>query len=106
MKFAEQLDAVITKKSREDRFSGIVLIKRDQNDLFRAAYGYANRSWKVANQVDTRFRIASVSKLFTAVAILQLIEANKLSLDTSVVDCLRLENTTIPKEALTSSTNL
>jgi CubicO group peptidase (beta-lactamase class C family) len=40
-----------------------------------------------------------VSKLFTAVAILQLIEANKLSLNASVVDVLGLENTTIPKEA-------
>jgi CubicO group peptidase (beta-lactamase class C family) len=99
MTFAEQLDSVITNKCREDQFSGVVLIKRDQKDLFRAAYGYANRSWKVENQVDTRFRIASVSKLFTAVAILQLIESNKLSLDASVVDCLGLEHTTIPKEA-------
>lgn len=99
MSFAEQLDQIITNKSREDHFSGVVLVKRDENDLFRAAYGYANRSWKIENQVDTRFRIASISKLFTAVAILQMIEVNKISLDTSVVDCLGLESTIIPKEA-------
>lgn len=99
MTFAEQLDQIIANKRREDRFSGVVLIKRDENELFKAAYGYANRSWKIENHVDTRFRLASISKLFTAVAILQLIEMNKLSLDASVVNCLGLENTTIPKEA-------
>lgn len=99
MTFAEQLDQVIANKNREDLFSGVVLVKQDENELFRAACGYANRSWKIENRVDSRFRIASVSKLFTAVAILQLIEANKLNMHTSVVECLGLENTTIPKEA-------
>jgi len=99
MTFAEELDQRISNKSREEQFSGVILVKRGENDLFKIAYGYANRSWKIENQVDTRFRIASVSKLFTAVAILQLIEQNKLSLDTSVVECLSLESTTIPKEA-------
>jgi CubicO group peptidase (beta-lactamase class C family) len=99
MTFAEQLDQIIANKSREEQFSGVVLVKRGESDLFRAAYGYANRSWTIENRVDTRFRIASVSKMFTAVAILQLIEANKLSLDASVVDCLGLEHTTIPREA-------
>jgi CubicO group peptidase (beta-lactamase class C family) len=99
MTFVEQLDQIITNKSRADQFSGVILVQRNENELFKAAYGYANRAWKIENQVDTRFRIASVSKLFTAVAILQLIEADKLGLDTSVVDCLGLEDTTIPKEA-------
>lgn len=99
MTFAKQLDQIIANKSREEQFSGAVLVRQAENDLYSAVYGYANRSWKIENRVDTRFRLASVSKMFTAVAILQLIESNELSLDTSVVDCLRLENTTIPAEA-------
>jgi CubicO group peptidase (beta-lactamase class C family) len=53
----------------------------------------------VENQVDTRFRIASISKMFTAVAILQLVEQDEISLDTSVVECLDLRSTAIPHEA-------
>jgi len=97
--FAERLDQIIAARSREEQFSGVISVKRDENELFKSAYGYANRSWKISNEADTRFRIASISKLFTAVAILQLIEENKLSLDTSVVECLGLEDTTIPREA-------
>ncbi|HET9915023.1 MAG TPA: serine hydrolase domain-containing protein, partial [Anaerolineales bacterium] len=99
MTFAERLDRVLANKSPEEQFSGAILVRRDEQDLFKAAYGYANLPWRIQNRVDTRFRIASVSKLFTAVAILQLIEQGKFSLDTSVVECLGLRDTTIPKEA-------
>lgn len=99
MTFAERLDQVITNRSKAEQFSGVVLVKRGEDTLFQAAYGYANRSWKISNRVDTRFRIASISKLFTAVAVLQLIEQGKLSLDTRVRECLGLQNTKIPREA-------
>ena len=55
MTFAEQVDQILANKSREEQFSGVVLIKRDQNELFKGAYGYANRSWKIENRIDTRF---------------------------------------------------
>ena len=99
LRFADQLHNLITNKSREEQFSGVILVRRAEEELFKAAYGFANRSWNISNTVHTRFRIASVSKMFTAVAVLQLIEANKLRLDTSIVDCLELKNTGIPKEA-------
>lgn len=99
MIFSERLSQVLTDKSNDGRFSGVVLVKRDESSLYEAAYGYANRSWKVKNQLDTRFRIASISKMFTAVAILQLIDAGKLSLDTSVAEFLGLHETRIPRQA-------
>lgn len=99
MAFTEQLGQLLADKSREEQFSGAVLIKHNEGEPFKAAYGYANRPWRVKNRVDTRFRIASISKMFTAVAILQLIDDGQLALDTSVVECLGLENTKIPKEA-------
>ena len=97
--FAERVDQLIANKSLAEKFSGVVLVKRDENEWFQAAYGYANRTWRIGCRVDTRFRIASISKLFTAVAVLQLIEEGKLSLDTRVAESLDLENATIPKEA-------
>ena len=99
MSFAEQLGQLFAEKSRQDLLSGAVLISRNGKPLFRQAFGYANRSWKVENRVDTRFRIASTSKMFTAVAILQLVDRGEIALDTSVVECLNLRNTKIPQEA-------
>jgi CubicO group peptidase (beta-lactamase class C family) len=97
--FADRLHNLLLSKSRDEQFSGVVFVKRDEEELFKEAYGFANRSWNISNAVDTRFRIASVSKLFTAVAVLQLIEHGKLSLDTRIVECLDLENTAISAEA-------
>lgn len=99
MTWNEELNRLLTAKIDKEEFSGAVLVKRDDGTLFEGAYGYANRSWKVKNRMDTRFRIASISKMFTAVAILQLVDAGRLSLDASVVECLGLRDTRIPEEA-------
>lgn len=80
-------------------FSGVVLVSDDEGEeVFVRCCGYANRSWKVPNSRDTRFRIASVGKLHTATAILQLIERGLLSLDAGIVQLLELEDTRISKE--------
>ena len=48
--------------------------------LFRHAYGLADRNRRIPNTIRTRFRIGSMNKMFTAVAILQLVEAGKVKL--------------------------
>jgi CubicO group peptidase (beta-lactamase class C family) len=93
------MNQLLDDKSEEERFSGVVLIQRKDETVMESVYGYANRSWKVKNRANTRFRIASISKMFTAVAVLQLIEEGKLALDTRVIECLDLGNSTIPKDA-------
>lgn len=64
-----------------DRFSGAVLVAAKTGPIFTQAYGFANRELRIPNKIDTRFTIASMGKMFTAVAILQLVQAGKLSLD-------------------------
>lgn len=81
-----------------DTFNGAVLIKQGQDTLFRKSFGYANRSFDIPNTMETKFRIASVSKIFTAVSILQWVEKGELSLDASIVDLLNLQDTKISKE--------
>lgn len=78
-----------------DRFSGAVGIEQGGRQLMLEAYGYANRAWSVEAAVDTRFDTASITKLFTAVATLQLVEDGSFDLETSVVDYLGLEDTGI-----------
>lgn len=71
------------------RFSGAVLLNdKDGNIVWEAAFGYSNRADRLPNQVGTRFGIASGCKLFTAIAICQLIEEGKLSLDSKLSECL------------------
>lgn len=71
-----------------DEFSGTVLVARGGRVLTRA-YGLADHEWNIRNRPSTRFRIGSLTKQFTAVAILLLAEDGRLSLDDSV--CRHIE---------------
>jgi D-alanyl-D-alanine carboxypeptidase len=68
--------------------SGAVLIARDGRPLLRRAFGFANLADRVANTPETRFNVASMGKMFTAVAILQLVETGRVSLDGKIGDYL------------------
>ena len=62
-------------------FSGAVLVAQKGKVIYEKAFGMANREWNVPNTVQTKFRIASITKQFTAAAILELAEQGKLSLE-------------------------
>ncbi len=59
------------------------------------AFGYASRTWNIPTTAETRFDTASITKLFTAVATLQLVEQGAFALDTSVIGYLGAERTGI-----------
>jgi CubicO group peptidase (beta-lactamase class C family) len=82
----------------QDKFSGVVLVTQGDLHLYAGTYGYANRSWKIRNTLETRFDTASITKLFTSVATLQLIDQKLLTFDTRVIDLLGLDGTNISKE--------
>jgi CubicO group peptidase (beta-lactamase class C family) len=73
----------------KDEFAGAVLVARDGEVLFERAWGRADRKARTPNTPDTKFRIGSMSKMFTAVATLQLVEAGKLALDDPIGKHLR-----------------
>ena len=77
-------EAHLAKLVRSDQFSGVVLIAKDGKPLFRKAYGFANLADRIPNREDTKFNMASMGKMFTGVAILQLTESGRLSLDDKV----------------------
>jgi len=74
------LRAKVEKDAAADRFSGTVLLSKNGKILFSGSYGLADRDKKTANKLDTRFRIGSMNKMFTAVSILQLVQAGKFKL--------------------------
>ncbi len=78
---ARSLDDFLTKLAAADGFSGAVLLAKDGRVIFEKAYGVANKDFNVPNRVDTKFNLGSMNKMFTAVAVAQLVEAGKLSFD-------------------------
>jgi D-alanyl-D-alanine carboxypeptidase len=72
--------SALRRMATTGQFSGAVLIAKNGKVLFSRAYGLADRERRIPNRLDTRFRIGSMNKMFTAVAILQLVEAGKIEL--------------------------
>jgi D-alanyl-D-alanine carboxypeptidase len=72
------------KAAAADRFAGAVLVAKNGRPLLAKAYGLADRERKIPNTLDTRFRIGSMNKMFTAVATMQLVQAGKLRLTDTV----------------------
>ena len=70
--------------SKSEQFSGVVLIAKDGRAVFRKAYGFSNLPDRVPNRVNTKFNMASMGKMFTGVAIMQLVHSGRLSLDDQV----------------------
>jgi CubicO group peptidase (beta-lactamase class C family) len=64
-----------------DVFSGTVLVAHGDELLFEGAWGEASRRYGVPNRLDTKFNLGSMNKMFTAVSVMQLVEAGKLSLE-------------------------
>lgn len=79
----------------DNEFSGVVLVKKGNATVFEAAAGLATQRWGIPNTLDTRFDTASITKLFTSVAVLQQVEAGRLDLETSIHHYVDLAGTTI-----------
>ena len=70
----------IEKESAADRFAGTVLVAKNGKAIFTAATGLSDREKKTPNKLATQFRIGSMNKMFTAVSVLQLVQAEKIKL--------------------------
>jgi CubicO group peptidase (beta-lactamase class C family) len=92
------LGSYLRERENQNQFSGVALITQRDKILFSGAYGYANRTWKVPNSLDVRFDTASMTKLFTVSAVLQLIDQDLLSIETRVMSALGIRGTKISDE--------
>jgi CubicO group peptidase (beta-lactamase class C family) len=79
-----EVKSACEKRASEDKFSGAVLIAKAGKPIFQAAYGYADRDARIANSLDTKFRFGSMGKMFSGVAVLQLVQAGKIKLEAAI----------------------
>jgi CubicO group peptidase (beta-lactamase class C family) len=78
---AQEVGRIANFYHEQYQFNGTVLVSKSGEVVFRGAYGMANREWGVPHTVDTRFRLGSITKQFTAVLILQLVSERKIELE-------------------------
>jgi CubicO group peptidase (beta-lactamase class C family) len=85
---ADRIDHILQAYNETGRFQGSVLIADRGDVILQKGYGMANLELNVPNRADTKFRIGSLTKQFTAMLILQLAAENKLKLDGRLADYL------------------
>jgi CubicO group peptidase (beta-lactamase class C family) len=70
--------------SKKHHFSGTLLVQKNNRVLIHSSYGLANRPFRIQNTIETKYKIASVTKLFTSVLIMQLVEQGKIGLNNPI----------------------
>lgn len=84
----EWLDDYVQAFHQERGFSGVVLIAKGDEIVFKKAIGWQDVGKGVSNKIDTRFNLGSGNKMFTAIAITQLQEVGKLKFDDPIINYL------------------
>jgi CubicO group peptidase (beta-lactamase class C family) len=104
---AKNLDAAANKIN----YSGVISFFKDEKPLYNKAFGYRDRPNQIPNTTTTRFGIASGTKLLTALGILNLIEKDKLRLESTIADIftevpLYISSAATIKDLLTHSSGI
>lgn len=87
-KNVQKIDALLKQYYEYGQFNGSILVAENGKVIYKKGFGMANMEWGISNQPDTKFRIASVTKQFTAALVLQLVEEGKIKLDGKITDYL------------------
>jgi CubicO group peptidase (beta-lactamase class C family) len=90
-----QLNSFLHEQVKKNKFSGNVLIAKNGTVLYQASFGKASKRFNVDNNLSTKFNLGSMNKMFTAVAIMQLVQNGQLKL-TNTLDKYA-DDTWLPK---------
>ncbi|REE84466.1 CubicO group peptidase (beta-lactamase class C family) [Lutibacter oceani] len=85
----DKIDEIIRLYSENAGFNGSVLVAHNGKVIYKNGFGLANMEWNIPNEVNTKFRIASVTKPFTAMLVMQLVAKNKLDLQKPITTYLK-----------------
>lgn len=78
---AAKIDEVLSRYAANRQFNGTALVSESGQVIYKKGFGLANMEWDIPNAPDTRFRLGSITKQFTATVILQLVNEGKIKLD-------------------------
>lgn len=80
----EKIDALIKHYADQQLFNGAVLVAEKGNVIYKKGVGLANMEWNIRNTTQTKFRIGSITKQFTSMLIMQLVNEDKIQLDAPI----------------------
>lgn len=80
----QQLDAVVQEASQKQVFSGNVLVAQNDQIIYQSSVGQADKERGIMNTPETKFQIGSITKFFTRILVLQLVEAKKIALSDKI----------------------
>src|SRR5262249_38776352 len=77
---AAKIDELMKTYNTYRQFNGAVLVAENGKVIFKKGYGMANMEWNIPIETDTKFRLGSITKQFTSMLILQLVQEGKIKL--------------------------
>lgn len=84
----DKIDELMRLYQEYGQFNGSVLVAEAGKVIFKKGYGLANMEWNIPNEPNTKFRIGSITKQFTEMLIMQLVEKKKIKLDEKITTYL------------------
>jgi len=84
----KKIDGLVKQYNEYGQFNGSILVADQGKVIYEKGFGMANMEWGIPNGPDTKFRIGSITKQFTAALILQLVDEGKIKLDGRLSDYL------------------
>ena len=81
---SHRLQTLLSQYHAIGQLDGVVLVADHGKVVYQGAFGLANREWKIPHSTDTAFRIASLTKQFTATLVMQLVEQGKIKLEDKI----------------------
>ena len=85
---AAKIEEILSLYQKYGQFNGSALVADNGKVIYQKGFGLANMEWDIPNAPDTKFRLGSITKQFTATLILQLVEQGKIELDGKLIDYL------------------
>lgn len=80
----EKLDKLLSTYAEYGAFNGSVLVADKGSVIYKKGFGLADMEWNIPNEPDTKHRLGSITKQFTSLLIMQLVEQGKLKLDVPI----------------------
>ena len=80
----DKIDKLVRAYAEYGKFNGSILVAEKGKVIYKKGFGWADMEWTIPNQPDTKHRLGSITKQFTAMLIMQLVEQGKLKLDVPI----------------------